>query len=63
MKGNVGKIDRVFRVVIGMGMLAAGVYFQSWWGAVGILPIFTATISWCPVYLPFGISSIKNEST
>lgn len=59
MKCNVGKIDRVVRVVAGLAIIGAGVYFQSWWGAIGIVPLGTAAAGWCPLYIPFGISSCK----
>lgn len=61
MKCNVGKTDRIIRVVIGLCMIAAGVYFQSWLGAIGIVPLATAALGWCPAYVPFGISSCKVE--
>lgn len=62
MKSNMGKTDRLIRVILGIGIVAAGVYFQSWWGAIGAIPILTAAIGWCPAYLPFGIStSCKNK--
>ena len=59
MKSNVGTTDRIIRVVLGVATVAAGVYFQSWWGVVGVIPIVTAAIGWCPAYSPFGISSCK----
>jgi hypothetical protein len=59
MKCNVGKTDRIIRVILGAGIIAIGVYLKSWWGAIGIMPIFTAAIGWCPAYLPFGISTGK----
>ncbi len=59
MKTNVGKTDRIIRVILGAGIIAVGVYFQSWWGAIGVIPLFTASIGWCPAYLPFGFSSCK----
>jgi hypothetical protein len=59
MKCNMGKTDRIARAIVGMGIVAAGVYFQSWWGVVGAIPLFTAVIGWCPAYVPFGISSLK----
>ena len=59
MKNNVGKTDRIIRVILGAGIIAVGVYVQSWWGAIGVIPLFTASIGWCPAYLPFGISSCK----
>ncbi len=57
MKNNVGGIDRVLRIIVGLALIGAGLYFQSWWGAVGLIPLFTGGIGWCPVYLPFGFSS------
>ncbi len=59
MKTNVGNTDRLFRLVLGVVIIALGVVFQSWWGAIGIIPLLTATMRWCPAYLPFGISSCK----
>ena len=57
MKHNVGSVDRIIRVVLGLAIIAAGVYYRSWWGALGAVPLLTATIGWCPAYLPFGIST------
>jgi len=57
MKCNVGKTDKIIRLILGAGIIAAGVYFQSWWGAIGAVPILTALIGWCPAYIPFGIST------
>ncbi len=61
MKCNVGTVDRIVRTVVGLGIIGAGVYFKSWWGAVGAVPLLTAAIGWCPLYLPFGFSSCKEE--
>jgi len=57
MKCNVGKTDKIIRLILGAGIIAAGVYFQNWWGAIGAVPILTALIGWCPAYVPFGIST------
>jgi predicted RND superfamily exporter protein len=59
MKSNIGKTDRIVRVVIGLIVIAVGYYFSSWWGAIGLLPIFTAAIGWCGLYNLFGISTCK----
>ena len=59
MKRNIGKTDQIVRIVIGLGIIIVGVFFKSWWGAIGIIPIITAAIGWCPAYLPFGISTHK----
>ena len=58
MQANVGSTDRILRIVAGLLIIGAGFYFQSWWGAVGLVPLLTGLIRWCPAYLPFGISSI-----
>ena len=55
MKANIGSIDRAIRVVIGLAILAVGYRMHAWWGLLGLLPLLTAVVSWCPVYLPFGI--------
>lgn len=61
MKCNVGKTDKVIRIVIGLAIVAAGIYFKSWWGLIGIVPVITALIGWCPLYLPFGITTCKTS--
>ena len=62
MKCNVGKTDRMIRVLIGLVLIGLGFYFNSWLGAIGVIPLFTAAIGWCPLYLPFGISSCSTKS-
>jgi Protein of unknown function (DUF2892) len=57
MKPNVGSLDRLARIIIGLALLGAGYYFKSWWGLVGIVPILTGIFRFCPAYLPFGLSS------
>ena len=61
MKCNVGKTDRVFRIIMGIIIILAGFYYQSWWGAVGIVPILTGSIRWCPAYIPFGFSTCETN--
>lgn len=63
MTKNVGSIDRVLRLISGLVLL--GLYFfgpQTTWGLLGVVPIFTALISWCPVYVPFKISTLKKNN-
>ncbi len=59
MKQNIGGIDRIVRLIIGVALIAWGYMNQNWWGAIGIIPLFTAAIGWCPLYLPFGLSTKK----
>ena len=62
MKKNVGNLDRVLRLILGLVIIALGFINQSWWGLVGIIPLFTAAVGWCPAYLPFGISTCKTDT-
>jgi hypothetical protein len=57
MKTNVGTIDRIIRVILGLGILGAGYYFKNWLGLIGIVPLLTAFVGFCPAYLPFGLST------
>ncbi len=62
MKRNVGKADKAVRLVVGVAVIAAGVYFQSWWGAIGAVPILTALMGWCPPYSLLGINTCATRS-
>ena len=63
MKANVGGIDRKLRILIGLAILAWGAYtWQSTgtfnlWALIGIVPLLTGLIGWCPPYAIFGINS------
>ena len=58
MKPNEGTIDRVLRVVAGLGILSlAFIGPQSPWGYVGLVPLATGLIGFCPLYAMFGINT------
>ena len=57
MKANVGGLDRVLRALVGLALLGAGLYFKSWWGLVGLVPLFTAVFRFCPAYVPIGLNT------
>lgn len=61
MKPNVGSVDRVLRVLVGLAVLAVGYHYQSWWGLLGLVPLLTALVGICPAYLPFGLSTCRRE--
>jgi hypothetical protein len=64
MKPNVGGVDRILRFVVGIVLVAlAATGTIGAWGYIGIVPIVTAALGWCPAYLPFGISTCKTKST
>ncbi|MFO0989522.1 MAG: DUF2892 domain-containing protein [Alphaproteobacteria bacterium] len=57
---NMGSIDRVVRVVVGLALLSLLFVLDGgarWFGLIGVVPILTAAIGWCPAYLAFGIST------
>ncbi len=49
MKSNMNTKERVIRAVIGLAIIGAGVYFQNWFGAIGVLPILSAAFGCCPL--------------
>ncbi|MBE9549251.1 MAG: DUF2892 domain-containing protein [Proteobacteria bacterium] len=59
MQCNVGKTERRIRMVIGAGIIGAGVYYQNWWGAVGLVPLLTGIFGYCPPYQLLKINTDK----
>ena len=57
MGKNVGNADRLVRIALGIAAIGAGIAFNSWWGAVGIIPLGTALVGWCPLYRILGLST------
>jgi hypothetical protein len=60
MNANVGGIDRILRIVVGIAVLSLFFVLEGnarYWALIGIVPILTGTFRFCPAYLPFGIST------
>ncbi len=58
MKANVGNLDRVVRIVLGLGLLSLTVMGpQTWFGLLGLIPLATATMGFCPLYTLLGLST------
>jgi hypothetical protein len=55
---NVGKTDKIIRVIIGVVILGLGYAFHSWLGLIGIVPILTAVFGRCGLYYPFKINTV-----
>ena len=63
MKTNVGGIDRILRIVIGALLVILAATGQvGAWGWVGLLPLATGTLGWCPPYSLLGINTCKNRN-
>lgn len=63
MTVNVGNADKIIRIVLGLVILVVGYLNESWWGLVGIVPILTAFVGYCPAYSLFGISTKSKVPT
>jgi hypothetical protein len=58
MSANVGGIDRILRIVVGLILIAlVFVGPQTNWGWIGVVPLLTGLFRFCPAYLPFGVNS------
>ncbi|MBY0563328.1 MAG: DUF2892 domain-containing protein [Hyphomonadaceae bacterium] len=58
MKTNEGTIDRVLRVAVGAGILSlAFIGPQTPWAYLGLIPIVTGLVGFCPAYALFGINT------
>ena len=58
MKTNVGGIDKILRIAVGAGLIGATVAgLLPAWGYIGIVPLATGLIGWCPVYPLLGMNS------
>jgi hypothetical protein len=56
MKKNVGTLDRGLRIIAGVALLALTAT-GTMWGLIGIVPLLTGVLGWCPPYQLLGIST------
>lgn len=60
MQKNVGTADRAIRIIIGVALLSLVFTRQDnlrWLGLIGLVPLLTAFVSWCPLYTLLGIKT------
>ncbi len=61
MTKNVGSVDRIVRIVIGLGLLWYAIFAAptgyNWIGWIGVVPIITALIGNCPLYSILGVTT------
>jgi len=63
MKTNEGGVDRIVRIVLGIGLLLLTVVGpHTWWGLVGLIPLVTGFVGFCPLYRLAGISTCPVRS-
>lgn len=62
MSTNVGSIDRILRIILGLGLISiVFVGPQTPWGWIGVVPLLTAIFGVCPAYALFGIKTCKTS--
>lgn len=62
MNKNVGGIDRILRVVVGIALIAlAATGTVGLWGYIGVVPLLTGLMGWCPPYAIFGWNTCKTK--
>ena len=60
MTQNVGGIDRIARIVVGLVLVVlAATGTVGWWGWLGAMPLATGLLGWCPPYAIFGWNTCK----
>jgi hypothetical protein len=60
MKNNIGRLDKIVRLLIGAIIIAGGAHLNTIWGLLGMIPVMSAQIGVCPMYLLFGINTNKS---
>lgn len=59
MNCNVGKTEQIARIAIGSTIVIAGLLNRSWWGLLGVAPIVTGAIRYCPLNAALGMNNCK----
>ena len=64
MKANVGGIDKALRIIVGIGLLSLLFLVEGpakWWGLIGLVPLGTGLLNFCPLYRLFGLSTCSPQ--
>ena len=60
MKKNEGNLDRALRIILGIGVLSlAFIGPKSPWAYIGVIPLVTGALGWCPLYTILGFNTCK----
>jgi hypothetical protein len=59
MKANVGNLDRMLRIVLGVALIAWAATGGPVWAWIGVVPLATALFRFCPLYTVLGLSTCK----
>jgi len=58
---NIGKTDKIIRIILGIAILVLGYMYHSWWGLVGLIPLGTALLGYCPLYPLVGVNTANKK--
>lgn len=65
MKRNIGGVDKAVRIAAGLALLSLIFIVEGnarWFGLIGLLPLVTAFVGWCPAYSIIGVSTCSTSS-
>ena len=57
MKTHVGGIDKIIRILAGVALIAWALMGGPVWAWIGVVPLATGLLGWCPAYTLFGMNS------
>ncbi|MDI6750077.1 MAG: YgaP family membrane protein [Pseudomonadota bacterium] len=61
MKQNVGGIDRVLRIIVGLALIAWALMGGPVWAWIGIVPLGTGLVGFCALYPLLGINTCPSK--
>lgn len=62
MKANVGSVDKTLRIIVGLILISlVFVGPQTPWGWIGVIPLVTGIIGWCPLYNLIGVNTCRKQ--
>ncbi|MDZ7265135.1 MAG: DUF2892 domain-containing protein [candidate division KSB1 bacterium] len=62
MKTNVGATDKLIRIVVGILLIVWGIFGSKIWVIIGLIPLITGLIGYCPLYTVLGINTCKTKT-
>ena len=63
MNNNIGTVDRALRIALGLGLIVASLFgLIGLWGWIGVVPVLTALVGFCPLYRIIKFSSVDGHS-
>jgi hypothetical protein len=63
MKLNMGSADRIIRIIVGLFLISLIFWGpKTYWGLIGVILVLTAFVGFCPLYVPFKLSTRKKKS-